>query len=121
MFTISIGDCFNLLIENCCLSSGDTCENDFATIKFVLSVEAVGTWPSAVNIREYTKEISIDGLDGYEIYAKGKDKKTNEIENMYQIMLYSEQFYYIFFGTTNDETTSSIEEIKKAVLTFKRK
>ena len=73
-----------------------------------------------INI-EYTKEISIDGLDGYEIYAKGKDKKTNETENMYQIMLYSEQFYYIFFGTTNDETTSSIEEIKKAVLTFKRK
>ena len=73
-----------------------------------------------VNI-EYTKEISIDGLDGYEIYAKGKDKKTKETENMYQIMLYSEQFYYIFFGTTNDETTSSIEEIKKAVLTFKRK
>ena len=47
----SIENCL-ILFENCCLSSGDTCENDFATIKFVLSVEAVGTWPSTVNIKE---------------------------------------------------------------------
>lgn len=32
-----------------------------------------------------------------------------------------DKLYYILFGTTNDETDKSIEEIRKAVKTFKRK
>tara|TARA_R110000796_G_scaffold159169_4_gene275909 strand:- start:27581 stop:28522 length:942 start_codon:yes stop_codon:yes gene_type:complete len=70
---------------------------------------------------EYTNEISIDGISGFEIYAKGKNKKTGDIENIYQVILFSDKLYYILFGTTNDETEKSIEEIKKAVVTFKRK
>jgi hypothetical protein len=73
-----------------------------------------------VNI-EYTKEITVDGVSGYEIYANGKSKKTGEKEKVYQVILFSDKLYYIFFGTTNDETDKSIEEIKKAVMTFKRK
>jgi hypothetical protein len=52
---------------------------------------------------EYTNEITIDGISGYEIYAKGKDKKSNETENIYQVILFSDKLYYILFGTTNDE------------------
>ena len=70
---------------------------------------------------EYTKEITIDGVSGYEIYAKGKNKETGETENIYQVILFSDTLYYIFSGTTNDQTDKSIEEIKKAVKTFKRK
>lgn len=77
--------------------------------------------PIEIDNIEYTKEISIDGISGYEIYAKGKSKKTSEIENIYQVILFSDKLYYILFGTTNDETEKSIEEIKKAVKTFKRK
>lgn len=69
----------------------------------------------------YINEITIDGISGYEIYAKGKNKKSSETENIYQVILFSDKLYYILFGTTNDETYKSIEEIKKAVETFRRK
>lgn len=77
--------------------------------------------PIEITNIEYTNEIRIDGVSGYEIYAKGKSKKTNETENIYQVILFSDKLYYILFGTTNDETDKSIDEIKKAVMTFKRK
>jgi len=77
--------------------------------------------PIEIENIEYTNEITIDGVSGYEIYAKGKSKKSGEIENIYQVILFSDKLYYILFGTTNDETDKSIEQIKKAVKTFKRK
>lgn len=77
--------------------------------------------PIAVKSVEYTNEITIDGISGYEIYAKGKNKETGEADNVYQVILFSDTLYYILFGTTNDKTDKSIEEIKKAVKTFKRK
>lgn len=77
--------------------------------------------PIEITNIEYTNEITIDGVSGYEIYAKGKSKKTGETENIYQVILFSDKLYYILFGTTNDETDKSIDEIKKAVMTFKRK
>lgn len=77
--------------------------------------------PIEIENIEYTNEITIDGILGYEIYAKGKNKKSNETENIYQVILFSDKLYYILFGTTNDETDKSINEIKKAVITFKRK
>ena len=77
--------------------------------------------PIEITNLEYTKEITIDGVSGYEIYAKGKSKKTSETENIYQVILFSNNLYYILFGTTNDETNKSIDEIKKAVKTFKQK
>jgi hypothetical protein len=76
--------------------------------------------PLEIEHIEYTNEITIDGISGYEIYAKGKNKKSNKNENIYLVILFSDNLYYILFGTTNDETLKSIEEIKKAVLTFKR-
>jgi hypothetical protein len=77
--------------------------------------------PIEIENIEYTNEVTIDGISGYEIYAKGNNKKSNETENIYQVILFSDKLYYILFGTTNDETDKSIEEIKKAVKTFKRK
>ena len=77
--------------------------------------------PIEIENIEYTNEITIDGISGYEIFAKGKNKKSAETENIYQVILFSDKLYYILFGTTNDETDNSIDEIKKAVMTFKRK
>lgn len=77
--------------------------------------------PIEIENIEYTNEITIDGISGYEIYAKGKNKKSDETENIYQVILFSDNLYYIIFGTTNDESDKSIGEIKKAVKTFKRK
>lgn len=77
--------------------------------------------PIEIENIDYTNEITIDEISGYEIFAKGKSKKTAETENIYQVILFSDKLYYILFGTTNDETDKSIDEIKKAVMTFKRK
>jgi hypothetical protein len=77
--------------------------------------------PIEISSIVYTKEITIDGMSGYEIYAKGSNNETNETENIYQVILFSDKLYYILFGTTNDQTDQSIEEMKKAIMTFRRK
>lgn len=69
---------------------------------------------------EYVNEITIDGMAGYEIYARGK-KQSGETENCYQVILFVDDLYYILFGTTNDATDNTIDDFKKAVKTFKRK
>jgi hypothetical protein len=89
--------------------------------KKLFSINRIKQLPIDIESIEYTEEITIDGVSGYEIFAKAKSKKTGETDNAYQVILFSDQLYYIFFGTTNDETNASIEEIKKAILTFKRK
>ena len=70
---------------------------------------------------EYVNEITIDGLSGYEICAKGINKEKNRIEKDYQVILFTDNSYYLLSGVTNDETGASIEEFKKAIQTFKRK
>ena len=89
--------------------------------KKLFSLNRLKQTPIEIENIEYTNEITIDGVSGYEIYAKGKSKRSGETENIYQVILFSDKLYYILFGTTNDETDKSIEEIKKAVKTFKRK
>lgn len=89
--------------------------------KKLFSLNRLKQIPIEIENIEYTNEVIIDGISGYEIYAKGKDKKSGETENIYQVILFSDKLYYILFGTTNDETDKSIEEIKQAVKTFKRK
>src|SRR5688572_5019762 len=89
--------------------------------KKLFSINRLKKTPIEIESTQYTNEITIDGISGYEIYAKGKSKNSSEIENIYQVTLFSDNFYYILFGTTNDETDKSIEEIKKAIKTFKRK
>jgi len=77
--------------------------------------------PIDITSIEYTNEITIDEVSGYEIIAKAKNKKTGESENIYQVILFSDKLYYILFGSTNDETDKSIDEIRRAIKTFKRK
>ena len=66
-------------------------------------------------------ELVIGNLSGYEIITKGKNIKTGVPEYLYQLILPTESNYYIIFGTTNDMTEVSINEIKKAAETFKLK
>lgn len=89
--------------------------------KKLFSINRLKQTPIEIKNIEYTNEITIDEISGYEIHAKGTNLKTGEIENIYQVILFSDNFYYILFGTTNDETSESIEKLKKAVKTFKRK
>jgi hypothetical protein len=77
--------------------------------------------PIDVDRTETTTEISIDGVSGYEIIALGKDKKTKEDEKIYQVILFSDNLYYIFYGSTNQDFDINIDQLKKVVNTFKRK
>lgn len=89
--------------------------------KKLYSINHIKQTPIKIEKIEYTNEITIDGISGYEIFAIAKSKKTGEAENIYQVILFSDKLYYILLGTTNDETNKSIDDIKKAILTFKRK
>jgi hypothetical protein len=65
--------------------------------------------------------ITLDQLSGFEIIADGINKSTQVEEHLYQVILFESDFYYIFFGTTNDLSGKSIQQIKNAVRTFKLK
>jgi hypothetical protein len=65
--------------------------------------------------------ITLDQLSGFEIIADGINKSTQVEEHLYQVILFDNDLYYIFFGTTNDLSGKSIQEIKNAVRTFKLK
>lgn len=85
------------------------------------AVNRIHQLPLQIEKIEYNKDININGLNGYEIFAKAKNKKTAVTENIYYVILFTDNLYYILFGTTNDDSDVSIGEIKKAILTFKRK
>ncbi len=64
-------------------------------------------------------EITIDGLNGYELYAKNNDKISEE---MYQVILFQENGgYYIFIGTYQTGFEKARKDIINVVKTFKRK
>jgi hypothetical protein len=44
------------------------------------------------------KEITIDGLDGYEILADGKDADSGNPLKVYQVVLYDDQSYFLMQG-----------------------
>mgnify|MGYP001766543380 CR=1 FL=1 len=89
--------------------------------KKLYSLNRIRQTPFKIDTITHVREISIDGISGYEIFANGKSEKSDETESIYQVILFNDEFYYILFGTTNDPTDKSMDDIKKAILTFKRK
>ena len=77
--------------------------------------------PVEITKIETTTEISIDGISGFEIIALAKDKKTSANEKVCQVILFSDNLYYILFGSTNNDYDNNITEIKNVIKTFKRK
>lgn len=66
-------------------------------------------------------EVQIDGISGYEIIAEGLDNTTRTKEQIYQVMLFTDQGYYIMVGTTQSEFETNLELFKKVARTLKRK
>ena len=63
--------------------------------------------------------VEIDGLKGYELFAKNNDKTAEE---MYQVILFDEKVgYYLFVGTYAAGSEDAVEDIKRVIRTFKRK
>lgn len=66
-------------------------------------------------------EVEIDGISGYEIFGEGLDKPNGTKELVYQVMLFTDNGYYIIVGTTKSEFNLNLELFKKTARTFKRK
>ena len=66
-------------------------------------------------------EIEIDGISGYEIVGEGLDKSTGTNELVYQVILFTDNGYYIIVGTTKNDFEQNLELFKKVARTFKRK
>jgi hypothetical protein len=66
-------------------------------------------------------EIDIDGISGYEIVGEGLDKSNGTKELVYQVMLFTDNGYYILVGTTKNDFEQNLELFKKVTRTFKRK
>lgn len=90
--------------------------------KKLLSINLTKQLPYEIEKIEYTNEIKIGGLSGYETFARVKKTKTEDPECIYQVILFNDTLYNMcFLGMTNDKTDKSIDDIKKAILTFKQK
>lgn len=64
-------------------------------------------------------EIEIDGLKGFELFAKNNDKENEE---MYQVILFNQNgSYYLFVGTYKVGSGQAISDIKNIIQTFERK
>jgi len=72
---------------------------------------------------KYIREISIDGINGYEMYEKGTLNGDNKTKiTLYYVTLFDDNgYYYILCGFTGDPTDESMDEMQKAIKTFKRK
>jgi len=66
-------------------------------------------------------EIEIDGISGYEIVGEGLDKTNGTRELVYQVMLFTDDGYYIMVGTTKNDFEQNLELFKKVAKTLKRK
>jgi hypothetical protein len=66
-------------------------------------------------------EIEIDGISGYEIVGEGLDKSNGTKEYVYQVMLFTDNGYYIMVGTTKNNFEQNLELFKKVARTLKRK
>jgi hypothetical protein len=83
------------------------------------AIDRINQTPIKVASMEYVKEITLDGLPGYEIMAKSQPRNSGNSDFLYQVILYTDRTYYILFGTASD--TDSLDQIKKVVGTFGRK
>jgi hypothetical protein len=78
-------------------------------------------FPVEIIKKDDVLETNIDGILGYEIVALVKDKSTGLEEKICQIILFSDNLYYLFYGSTNQDYNNNIKEIKSLISTFKRK
>lgn len=67
------------------------------------------------------KEITIDGVSGYEIAGEALDKPNGTKMLVYQVMLFTDNGYYILVGTSKSDYQENLVLFKKVARTFQRK
>jgi|JI8StandDraft_1071087.scaffolds.fasta_scaffold01009_3 hypothetical protein len=84
-------------------------------------IKRLNQTPMTIEKNSLPTPISVDGLQGFETIVEAKAKSSERLEKVYQVILFSDTFYYIFVGSTSDKTDKSITALKQVVQTFKRK
>lgn len=77
--------------------------------------------PITIDIIKSTKPITIDGLNGFEISAISEKNELGKVSELYQITLFSDNQYYILFGSSEGDYEKNIAVFKKLSQTFKKK
>ncbi len=86
------------------------------------AIDRMKEYPSFVKVEsENINSITIDDVSGYEIVSYGQDDKTGEPEMVYQIMLFSDNLYYLIVGIAKDNFEENLEIFRTVSKTFKRK
>lgn len=89
--------------------------------KKLFSITRLKKYPEdySVIVSKGINKIEIGGLTGYELFANNNDKPEQEI---YQVILFTEEGqYYVFLASFLAHSKDAIQDVKKLILTFKRK
>lgn len=86
----------------------------------LFAINRIKQTPFDIEEIDSTIALSIDGITGYEVYAKGVSQSTGIKYGLYQVILFSDHMYYIFFGSTAPEDKKTLEEMKLIVESFER-
>lgn len=70
---------------------------------------------------EKITDIEINGFSGYEIIAQGTNNKTGSAEQIYFVMLFNHNLYYLLIGVAEDNFENNIELFNKVTNTFRLK
>jgi hypothetical protein len=69
---------------------------------------------------QFTRDIILDGLSGYEITAFAEDDITKEFVFAYQMVLFSDDYYYVLKGLVYDDVKTNLDMVEAVCKTFKR-
>jgi hypothetical protein len=78
--------------------------------------------PFGIDRNDSSEAIEVDGLEGIEIYATGENMTYKDNTGVFQIMLFKDDTYYLFTGSTNqDDPMNRLKDLKEIVLSFRLK
>ena len=67
------------------------------------------------------RELTVDGLKGYELMSDARDRKTDTPTRLYQVVAADDQAYFIFQGLVPAERAEElVPEFKKLTASFRR-
>ena len=91
------------------------------TDKELFAGTRLGQLPIEIDSILSTTSIKIDGLDGVEIIADGKNPQNGNKEKVYQTILFEDNLYYILLGSCEANFEENIFKFQSMAQTFKRK
>lgn len=90
--------------------------------KKLFSINRIMMYPTVedLSIDDITA-VTIDDISGYQIVARGTNEKTGKAKLVFQIILFSDNLYYMMIGQAEDDFEENVILFKSISKTFKRK